>query len=125
MDKIKNNRKDIALLITRLIIGGIFIFSGYEKVSDLSGTVTAFAGFGIPAFLTYIVSFSELIGGIMLVLGSWTCIAASVLAIIMLVAVWLTRSNPQMFMTPLSVLAALIPLIGFCGGKYSVKCRCK
>ena len=125
MNKIKNNRKDIALLVVRLIIGGIFIFSGYEKITDLSGTVTMFTGFGIPVFLTYIVAFGELISGILLVLGLWTCFVAMFLAIIMIVAVWLTKSNIQMVMTPLATLAALISLIGFCGGKYSIKCCCK
>ena len=118
-------RGDIALLLTRLIVGGIFILSGWIKVSDMATTVGFFAQLGIPAFLAYIVAYLELIGGIMLVLGLYTCLAALVLAVIMAFAVWFTRSAGfPGFGLPLATLAALLALFGVCGGKYSMKCAC-
>jgi uncharacterized membrane protein YphA (DoxX/SURF4 family) len=104
----------------------MFIFAGYEKVSNMAGTVGFFSSLGIPVFLTYIVAYAELIGGVLIVLGLWTCLSAAVLAVIMLVAVWLTRAGGlQVMMYPLAVFAGLVSLMGSCGGKYSVRlCTC-
>lgn len=117
--------RDVAMLLTRLIVGGIFIYSGWLKVADMGATVGFFAQMGIPALLAYTVAYLELIGGVMLVLGLYTCLAAAVLAVIMLFAIWYTRGMGfQGFATPLATLAALLALFGVCGGKYSLKsCR--
>lgn len=114
-------RKDISALVVRLIIGGIFIAAGWMKVSDMAGTLGFFAQLGIPAFLTYAVAYLELIGGVFVVLGLWTCISSSVLAVIMAVAVVITfKGGLQSFGYPLVTLAGLVSLIGSCGGKYSI-----
>ena len=118
-------RKDWMLLITRLIVGGIFILSGWAKVSDMAATVAGFGQMGIPSFLAYAVSYIEFIGGILLVLGVYTCTVSAVLAVIMIFAVWFTRSaGLQGFGFPLSLLAALLSLCGACGGRFSLYCPC-
>jgi len=114
-------RKDISALIVRLIIGGIFIAAGWMKVSDMAGTLVFFAQLGIPAFLTYAVAYLELIGGVFIVLGLWTCLSSAVLAIIMIVAVALSaKGGLQAYGYPLVTLAGLVSLVGSCGGKFSV-----
>lgn len=114
-------RKDITSLVVRLIIGGIFITAGYLKVSEMAGTIAFFAQLGIPAFLAYIVTYAELIGGAFLVLGLWTCIPAAVLSVVMVVAIYLSfEGGFQAYSYPLVVLAGLISLIGSCGGRYSL-----
>ena len=113
---------DVALLITRLIIGGIFVYSGWAKVADIAGTVGMFSQMGIPAFLTYIVSYGELIGGVLLILGLWTELAALFLTIVMLVAFYLTRNfGFQSFGLPLVTLAGLLAILGLGAGKYKIK----
>lgn len=122
---LSEKRSHIALFLTRLIIGGIFIATGWMKVSDMAATVGYFAQMGIPAFFAYAVGYLEFIGGIMLVLGLYTCLIAAVLGIIMLFAIWYTRGMGfQGFTTPLATLAALLALFGVCGGKYSLKSCC-
>ena len=116
-------RKDIVALVVRLIVGGIFIAAGWMKVTNMGGaegTIAGFAGMGIPAFLTYIVAYAEIIGGVFVVLGLWTCISSAVLAVIMIVAVFLMNKIGQPYLYPLVTLAALVSLMGSCGGKYSV-----
>lgn len=109
------------LLIARLIVGGIFIMSGWLKVSDMAATVGLFGQMGIPAFLAYAVSYLELIGGVLLVLGLFSCLVALVLSIIMIFAVWYTRSAGfQGFGLPLAMFAALLALIPSHGGRYSL-----
>ena len=120
-NKVSNLKTDSALLIVRLIIGAIFIFAGWMKVTDMAGTVGMFNSMHIPVFLTYIVSYGELIGGILLVLGLWTCLASAFLFIIMAVAIYITSSNGfGAIMTPLATLAGTVATFGLGAGKYSI-----
>lgn len=99
--------------------------SGWAKVSDMASTVGFFAQIGIPAFLAYVVGYVELIGGIMIVLGLWTCLVAMILSVIMVFAIWFTRSGGFMGVAlPLATLGGLVALVGVCGGKYAIKCSC-
>lgn len=117
--------RDVVFLLARLIIGGIFIATGWMKVSDMAATVGYFAQMGIPVFFAYAVGYLELIGGILIILGLYTCLVAAVLSVIMLFAIWYTRGMGfQGFATPLATLAALLALFGVCGGKYSLKTCC-
>lgn len=126
MHNIIENRANIALLITRLIIGGIFIFAGWLKVVDMEMTVSQFAMMKIPAFLAYIVSYGELIGGIFLVLGVWTRFVSLFFLIVMVVAIFLTFGGGfAMFGMPLSMIAGIVAIHGCGTGKYRIlKSRC-
>jgi len=125
MTKCSHSRADISLLITRLIIGGIFIMTGWAKVAHMDGAIQFFGSLGIPAFLAYVVGYVELIGGVMIVLGLWTCFVAMVLSVIVVVAIWFTRASGFMGISfPLATLGGLVALVGVCGGKYAIKCSC-
>ncbi len=102
---------NVGLFVLRLGVGAVFIYAGYMKVADLDATVTMFGSMGIGAFLAYFVSFAELIGGIMVLLGICTRFAAFVLAVIMLVAVWMVRADMMMIMTPFMTLFASLSLM--------------
>lgn len=117
------NRKDIGLLVARLIVGGIFIFAGWAKVSDMASTVGYFGQMGFSPFWAYLTSYAELIGGVFVVLGLWTCLASVILSIVMIVATYVSYKamGVQGMMGPLSLLAPLIVFATSCGGKYSVK----
>ena len=113
---------DIASLIVRIIIGGIFVCSGWAKIGDMADTLSKFGDMGITAPLTYLVSYGELIGGLMLIIGLWTELAAFFLAIVMIVAVYMTRNfGFLVFAFPLATLAGLIAILGAGAGKYKVK----
>lgn len=120
-NKVSNLKTDSALLVVRLIIGAIFIFAGWMKVNDMAGTIGMFSTMHIPVFLTYIVAYGELIGGILLVLGLWTCFASAFLFIIIAVAIYITSSNGfGAIMTPLATLAGTVATFGLSAGKYSI-----
>ena len=76
-----DSSKNIALLIARVIVGGIFVFSGWVKVADMTATVSMFNTMSIPPSLTYIVSYGELLGGLLLILGLWAEYATFFLAV--------------------------------------------
>ena len=119
-----NLDKNLAVLIVRIIIGGIFIIAGWMKVSDMAMAASYFNDLGIATFLAYIVAYAELLGGLALVLGLWQHISATVLGVIMLGAIYYSVSGgfPGV-MGPLSLLAGLVSLLGTGPGKFTVRSR--
>jgi putative oxidoreductase len=75
-------------LLARVAIGIAFILTGLGKLKGLDGVIAFFGELGIPApqIMAPFVAGTELVGGIMLVLGLGTRIAALALASTMVVA---------------------------------------
>ena len=121
LKKIPENNVNVGLLVLRIGVGAIFIFAGWAKVSNLSGTVAMFAGMGFNAFWTYVASFAELIGGLAVLLGVFTRLFAGILAIVMVVAIYKLSGNMEMIMTPVAVFFSCLALTLASGGKYSLK----
>ncbi len=111
---------DAGLLALRIGVGGIFIATGWLKVSDLAATVEAFGTMGFAPFWAYLVSFVELLGGVAVLLGVYTRVAAGLLAVVMLVASYKLLSAPQMLIAPVSLLFSTVALKLAGGGKYSL-----
>lgn len=76
-------------LVMRLIVGYVFMKTGWTKLNNLPAMIDNFREWGIPApeILTPFVSGVECFGGIMLILGLFTRIPAAMLAVVMIVAV--------------------------------------
>lgn len=85
---------EYAALVNRVVLGIIFIAHGGQSVGGFFGghgleaTIQGFQGMGLPAIVAILVAFGEFLGGIALVLGLLTRIAAVGIAIIMLGAVF-------------------------------------
>jgi putative oxidoreductase len=92
----------LGIAIVRIIVGIIFAAHGYQKffVYGLDGAVGAFTQMGVPApsITAPLVAIVELGGGIALILGLLTRLAAFALAIDMFVAVVLVRLKGGFFM---------------------------
>ena len=76
-------------LIMRLIVGYVFMLSGWGKLNNLPQMIENFTEWGIifPKIMTPFVSGVEFFGGLMLILGLFTRIPAAMLAFTMLVAI--------------------------------------
>ena len=121
MNKIINARADIASLVTRLIIGGIFINAGWMKVTHMDMILGFFSNMNIPPVLTYIVAYGELIAGVLLVLGLFTRYAATFVTVVIIVATFLTYKNPENnLIGHLAIIAAAVALIGSGAGKFAL-----
>lgn len=88
---------DAAELILRVVVGSIFVVQGYRKIfapasakgsgNGLREMIRA-AGFPYPAVLAWLVSVTELGGGILLLLGLGTRLVAIPLAATLVVAIF-------------------------------------
>jgi putative oxidoreductase len=94
-----------ALLLLRLVLGAVIFAHGSQKVLGwfggygLQGTKGYFANaLGIPAPLFYLAAFTEFFGGIAIVLGLFTNIAALGVGVIMLVATFKAHWTNGFFM---------------------------
>lgn len=77
----------VALLALRLALGIIMIGHGYPKVLTLSRQVQSVSGLGLPGWLAYFSVAAEFLGGIAVILGLLTRIAALGIVINMAVAI--------------------------------------
>src|SRR5947199_6507588 len=76
-------------LAMRLIVGYVFMLTGWGKLNNLPQMIQNFTEWGIPfpKILTPFVSGVECFGGVLLILGLFTRIPAAMLAVVMLVAI--------------------------------------
>jgi len=76
-------------LFARLVVGWVFMWSGWTKLHNLPQMIQNFTEWGIPfpQIMTPFVSGVEFFGGLLLLLGLFTRIAAVPLVIVMLVAI--------------------------------------
>lgn len=118
--------QSLALLVLRLIVGTAFILHGWPKIQNPTGWM---GPDGPPAFLQLAAAVAEFGGGIALILGFLTPIAAGLIAINMIVAMLLVHFpkgdafvNPRggSYELPLVFLGVMIALIAIGPGRYSL-----
>ncbi|MDM4770257.1 DoxX family protein [Solimonas sp. SE-A11] len=73
--------KDPLVLLGRLLIAAIFVSAGYSKIGGYAATQGYMESMGVPGALLPLVIFAELGGGIAIVLGLLTRLAALGLAV--------------------------------------------
>lgn len=91
-DSLANSMTDVLLLIGRIMLGWIFVRSGYGKIFDIAAYGATFPGRGMPAWLAYIAVPAEFFGGIALILGLATRYVIVVMLIFMVVATFSTHT---------------------------------
>lgn len=122
-------RLDVALLLLRLVLGVVFIVHGGQKlfVFGHGGIVGMFGHMGIPmpAVSAWVVPVVEFFGGIAVLIGAFTWVAAALLAIDMLGAMAFVHLkngffNPNGFEFPLTVFTVALALAIAGAGGWSV-----
>jgi putative oxidoreductase len=76
-------------LFARIVVGWVFMWTGWAKLNNLPQITENFIGWGIPFpdVMTPFVSGVEFLGGLLLLLGLFTRLAAPPLVITMVVAI--------------------------------------
>ena len=131
-DTLAASTSDIILLIGRVLLGWIFVRSGYGKIFDIPAYAATFPGRGLPTFLAYIAVPSEFFGGLALMFGFATRYAAVVMTIFMLVATFSThrywefadaaarRAQDGNFYKNLAMLGGILFLFVVGPGRFSI-----
>ena len=88
------DRDDAGRLLLRVVLGVFILLHGIAKLKGgpdfIVGTVVKA---GLPALFGYFVYVGEVLAPMLLIVGLWTCAAAAIVAINMLVAVLLVHMN--------------------------------
>jgi putative oxidoreductase len=121
--------KDLSLLAARILLGALFIVAGLGKLADVQGFAGYMASGGVPSFLAWPVILVEILGGIAILVGFQTRIAALVLAAFTVLAGVLYHFVPAdqmqmtMFLKNLAIAGGFLALANIGAGRYSVDAR--
>lgn len=124
--RVLDRLRPLALLTLRVVLGIILIAHGYPKLfGGLHRHMEMVAGIGLPGWLGIFSATTEFVGGILLLLGLLTRLAAAAFAIEMFVAVYklhwqhgLTAEGGYQF--PMAVGAIAFALIFLGAGPISL-----
>lgn len=129
-----SNFQSLFLFLVRIIWGHQFFITGLGKFSRIEATAQFFHSLHIPLpiFSAYLVATIELVGGILLIVGLGSRLAAFLLAIIMFIAMstahahvfsnWKFISDPSLVVqqAPFPFLMACLIVLFFGPGKISL-----
>ena len=136
-----SSSQNALVLVARILLSFIFVYSGFGKLMDPAGTAGMITGAGLPAAtaLAYLAGLFELVTGLAVLVGFQTKIAAFALAAFCVftglvfhsgtVAVpgwpdaalgWINTLNGIMLMKNITLAGAYILLGAFGAGAYSV-----
>jgi putative oxidoreductase len=113
----------------RLLISLIFIVSGFNKIANFAGTQAYMESAGVPGILLPLVIAIELLGGLAVVFGWRTRLAAFLLAGFSLVSAVLFHANfgdqmqMIMFMKNLALAGGFLMIVAQGAGPYSLDNR--
>lgn len=122
--------RDGALLVARLVLGGVLVAHGWQKVltNGLGATAEGFAGMGIPLapVAAAYAGLVELVGGVLLIAGAATALVGVLVVLDMLGAALLVHAGNGVFASDggwelVGVIGALALVLAAAGaGRFSV-----
>jgi len=135
-DSFASSSADLMQLVGRILIGYMFLTSGWSKVTNVAGATAYFTGLGVPnpGMMAYPVGSMELIVGFALILGLATRYAAMVGFVFVLVATaiahryWAYPAPAQggqfvHFIKNLAILGGALFVYVFGAGRFSVDAK--
>lgn len=115
-----NRRQPWGSLVLRLALALSMVVHGYQKVfphDALHHFTHYLAALGIPGWLGYVSAFTELVGGVLILLGLFTRIVALFISINMLVALFAVAIHHGYgSYSYVAALAAIAIMLIFTGG---------
>jgi putative oxidoreductase len=119
----------VTQLIARLMLGHIFLIAGLQKISSYEGTQGYMESAGLPGMLLPLVILVEVGGGLGIMIGWQTKLAAIALAVFSLVSAAFFHNNFSdqtqviMLMKNIAIAGGLMLLAVYGAGSYSVDSR--
>ena len=123
--------QSIAAPAGRILISLMFVTSGFSKISGYTATQGYMEAMGVPGVMLPLVIAVELLGGLAVMLGWHTRIAAFLLAGFSLLSAVLFHANfgdqmqMIMFMKNISIAGGFLMIVALGGGAYALDNRSK
>ncbi|WP_027169903.1 DoxX family protein [Mesorhizobium sp. WSM3224] len=119
------------ILLGRVLLAVIFLLSGFGKLTAISGTAGYFGALGLPlpTVTAVVVGLIELLGGLAILLGFQTRIAAWVLAVFTIATGlvahtgWADQMQMIQFLKNLAITGGFILLASSGAGAYSIDAK--
>lgn len=126
-----SNFNNMAALIGRIFIAVLFIPAGWTKLMAISGTASYFASLGLPMPMVtaILVGLIELLGGLALLVGLQTRIAAVIVALFTIGTILVAHIdfsnglNIIMAQKNLAIAGGLLALAAYGAGRYSLDAK--
>ncbi len=124
-----NTFQSLAAPAGRVLIALIFVMSGINKLANFAGTQAYMDSAGVPGMLLPLVIAVELLGGLAIILGWHTRLAAFLLAGFTLLSGILFHANFAdqmqmiMFMKNLAIAGGFLMIVALGAGPYSIDNR--
>jgi putative oxidoreductase len=121
-----NTVYDVGELAGRVLISAIFILSGFSKIGGYEGTQAYMQAMGVPGGLLPVVILTELGGGLLVLAGFQTRLAALALAGFSVLAGVLFHFKPDdqmqmiMLMKNFAIAGGLLFLVAHGAGRFSI-----
>ncbi|WP_448204001.1 DoxX family protein [Azospirillum sp. sgz302134] len=133
VDRTAIGSQDLLLLVARLLIGAIFVQSGFGKLMNLGGFAGSLASQGLPAptLLAALGGAVEFFGGLAVVLGLWTRLAAAAVIVFTIMATLIAHrywelppeAQPMQriqFMKNVAIIGGFFALVAAGAGRFSL-----
>ncbi|MCF7643937.1 DoxX family protein [Bacillus subtilis] len=131
MSTVSASQNSIIILISRIFLAILFILAGWGKLTGLEGTAQYFGAIGLPmpSVTAVLVGLIEFVGGLAILIGFQTRIAAVVVALFTIGATLVAHMdfaegmNALMAQKNLAIAGGLLLLTVTGAGAYSVDRR--
>jgi putative oxidoreductase len=115
-------------LIARVLLGLIFVMSGFSKITGFESTQQHMASHGIPLTAVALVGaiVIEILGGLSVILGLWARAGAISLVLFLIPATLIfhtdfgDQTQMIMFLKNLSIMGGLLLVTAYGSGEYSI-----
>jgi putative oxidoreductase len=123
---------DICILAARLLIGSIFVQSGWSKLLNYGDSVNSLVHRGVPEFFAYLAPAVEFFSGVAVILGLFTVPAAAFMLLFTIAASLVAhrfweytdpgqyRMQSTNFWKNISMMGGMILLFVTSGGRFSL-----
>ncbi len=121
-----------ALLIIRVVTGGLFLYAGLFKLMNMEMTISFFQQVGLTGGWAWVVALVETVGGAFAILGVFTSVSALGFVVIMVVAIILSVTKANLGFAAIQpnilLLATSLGLLLAGPGRYALSklwCKCE
>src|SRR5947209_19094470 len=125
--------QNFLLLAGRVLMGWIFVESGFRKLTGMDAFIASLANRRVPyaSVLGWIGAAAEFFGGLAILLGAWTRCAALVIIVFVIVATLIghryweltdaaaRRMQQSHFAKNVTIIGGFVLLVVACGGRVS------